>query len=103
MRQIAIAMLAGLTACSFNSGDDKDGPGVAGSGSGSARSFQIADFTTVDLRIGVERRGWTLTAYAQNLFDERYLAEVIPAPEFGGSFGSPAEGGRYGVELSRKF
>jgi hypothetical protein len=50
MRMIAIAMLAGLSACSFNSGDDRDGPGVAGSGSGSARSFQVADFTTIDLR-----------------------------------------------------
>ncbi len=60
-------------------------------------------YTTVDLRIGVEHRGWTLTAYAQNLFDERYLSEVIPAPEFGGSFASPAEGGRYGVELGYRF
>ena len=60
-------------------------------------------YTTVDLRIGVERRSWTLTAYAQNLFDERYLAEVIPAPEFGGAFASPAEGGRYGLELGYKF
>ena len=49
MRLIAIAMLAGLSACSFNS-DDNEGPGVTGSGSGSARSFQIADFTAIDLR-----------------------------------------------------
>ena len=49
MRLIAIAMLAGLSACSFNN-DDNQAPGVPGSGTGSARSFQIADFTEIDLR-----------------------------------------------------
>ena len=72
-------------------------------GRGDFSKTQRDAFTTVDLRIGVERRRWTLTAYAQNLFDERYLSEVIPAPEFGGAFGSPAEGGRYGLELAYKF
>ena len=72
-------------------------------GRGDFSRTQRSAFTTVDLRIGLERHGWTLTAYAQNLFDKRYLAEVIPAPEFGGAFASPAEGGRYGVELGVKF
>ena len=31
----------------------------------------------------------TLTAFATNLTDEKYLEEVIPAPEFGGSFNHP--------------
>ncbi len=50
MRYIAIAMLAGLTACSFDWDDDKGGPGVAGSGSGAARTYAIADFTGIDLQ-----------------------------------------------------
>jgi iron complex outermembrane receptor protein len=60
-------------------------------------------FTTVDLRLGVEHDSWTVTAYGTNIFDERYLSEVIPAPEFGGSFASPAEGARYGVQLGYRF
>lgn len=50
MRYIAIAMLAGLTACSFDWNDDKDGPGVAGSGNGTTRTYAIADFSGIDLR-----------------------------------------------------
>jgi hypothetical protein len=50
MRYIAIAMLAGLSACSFDWDEDKGGPGVAASGSGAARTYAIADFTGIDLR-----------------------------------------------------
>jgi iron complex outermembrane receptor protein len=60
-------------------------------------------FTTVDLRLGVERDNWTVTAYGTNIFNEKYLNEIIPAPEFGGSFASPGEGARYGVEFGYKF
>jgi iron complex outermembrane receptor protein len=60
-------------------------------------------YTTVDLRVGVDHKNWTVTAFGQNIFDERYLAEVIPAPEFGGIFISPAQSARYGLEVSYKF
>ena len=60
-------------------------------------------FTTVDLRVGLERRGWTLTLYGTNILDKKYLNEVIPAPEFGGAFVSPAAGSRFGVELGDRF
>jgi iron complex outermembrane receptor protein len=60
-------------------------------------------YTLVNLRLGVSKDRWALTAFADNLFDTRYLNEIIPAPEFGGVFASPAEGGRYGVEASYKF
>ncbi len=60
-------------------------------------------YTTTDLRVGVEHKGWTVTAFGQNIFDERYLAEVIPAPEFGGIFISPGAGSRYGVSLGYRF
>lgn len=60
-------------------------------------------FTNVDLRVGVQGGNWTLTAFASNLFDEKYLEEVIPAPEFGGSFDHPGSRRRVGMELSFQF
>jgi iron complex outermembrane receptor protein len=42
-------------------------------------------------------------AYAKNLTDEDYLAEVIPAPEFGGSFAHAGTQRRVGVELTYQF
>jgi len=60
-------------------------------------------FTTVDLRAGLERGTWTLTLYGTNIFDKKYLNEIIPAPEFGGAFVSPGTGSRYGVELGKRF
>lgn len=49
MRAVVIAMVAGLAACSFNGSSDAEGPGVAGSGSGSSRTYPIADFSAVEL------------------------------------------------------
>ena len=57
----------------------------------------------VNLRAGVEGRNWTLTAFANNLLDEKYLNEVIPAIEFGGSFISPGQRRVIGVEAGFKF
>lgn len=60
-------------------------------------------FGVVDLRIGLESQNWSITAYAENLFNEKYLSEVITAVEFGGSFISPGARQRFGVELGYKF
>jgi len=60
-------------------------------------------FTTVDLRVGLQRGSWTATLYGTNIFDQKYLNEVIPAPEFGGAFVSPATGARVGMELGKTF
>lgn len=62
-----------------------------------------AAFGVVDLRIGLESETWSITAYAENLFNEKYLNEVITAVEFGGSFISPGGRQRFGVELGYKF
>ena len=62
-----------------------------------------AAYTTVDLRVGVEWRNLTVTGFGQNILNKKYLNEVIPAPEFGGSFISPAAGARYGVEVGYRF
>ena len=60
-------------------------------------------FTIVNLRAGFETPRWRLTAFANNLFAERYLAEVIPAPDFGGSFISPGDRRQFGLELGYRF
>jgi iron complex outermembrane receptor protein len=60
-------------------------------------------FGVVDMRIGFETESWSLFAYAENLFDEDYLNEVITAVEFGGSFISPGGRQRLGVEFGYKF
>ncbi|RNJ63558.1 MAG: TonB-dependent receptor [Porphyrobacter sp. IPPAS B-1204] len=60
-------------------------------------------FGVVDLRIGLEGEQWSITAFAENLFNEKYLNEVITAVEFGGSFISPGARQRFGVEFGYKF
>jgi Putative auto-transporter adhesin, head GIN domain len=51
MRTMILAALIPLAACGNFGGDgDSDSPGVAGSGSGNTRSYQVADFTGVELR-----------------------------------------------------
>lgn len=60
-------------------------------------------FGVLDLRVGFEGDNWNITAFADNLLDERYLNEVIPAIEFGGSFLSPGNLRRFGVEVGYKF
>ncbi len=76
-----------------------------------AGALGIADFSnarrdaysTVDLRAGIQGERWVLTGFVSNLTDENYLEEVIPAPEFGGSFDHPGQRRRYGVEVSFRF
>jgi iron complex outermembrane receptor protein len=57
----------------------------------------------LNLRFGLEAENWSITAFAENLLNERYLNEVIPAVEFGGSFISPGGLRRLGVEVGYKF
>lgn len=56
-------------------------------------------YNVVNLRLGLESENWTLTGFAKNLFNVGYLEEVIPAPQFGGSFIHPADKARYGIEV----
>ena len=46
---------------------------------------------------------WRITAFARNLFDEEFVAEVIMAPEFGGAFVAPGAYRRAGVEFVSDF
>lgn len=75
-------------------------------GSFAPSDFSIAErdeYGVLNARIGLSTETWSLTAYARNLTDEKYLAEVIPAAEFAGSFVSPGARRRAGVEFSYNF
>jgi len=60
-------------------------------------------YGVLDLRVGLESDRWRVTGFATNLLDKAYLAEVIPAIEFGGSFISPGPRRLYGVQVGYKF
>lgn len=79
------------------------GPGSGPLGFANYENTQRDSYYTVDLRAGVQGENWSVTGFARNLTDEEYLEEVIPAPEFGGSFDHPAARARYGLEVSYSF
>lgn len=60
-------------------------------------------FTMVNARIGLGGERVRAVIYANNLFSERDLDEVIPAPDFGGSFISPGDRRSWGVEIGYRF
>ncbi|WP_236697560.1 TonB-dependent receptor [Sphingomonas sp. Leaf357] len=60
-------------------------------------------FGVLDLRFGLEGDTWKATLFATNALDKKYVNEVIPAIEFGGSFISPGARRLYGLELGYKF
>ena len=57
-------------------------------------------FSQTNLRAGIAGPKFELVGFIQNLFNKRYLAEVIPAPEFGGSFASQGPARLIGAELT---
>ncbi len=60
-------------------------------------------FGVLNLRAGIKTDRFGLSVFAENMLDRKYLAEVIPAIEFGGSFISPGARRLIGVEGSVKF
>ncbi|MEH6587084.1 MAG: TonB-dependent receptor [Halioglobus sp.] len=60
-------------------------------------------YDTLDLRVGLEADNWRVTAWGRNITDEEYLEEVIPAPEFGGSFNHQSAARAYGLDFSYLF
>jgi iron complex outermembrane recepter protein len=60
-------------------------------------------YGVINLRAGFEADNWHVTGFVQNLLDRKYLAEVITAPEFGGSFVHPGTDRRYGIEVGYSF
>jgi len=60
-------------------------------------------FDLWNVRAGFEAPSWTATLFVRNLLDEKYIEEVIAAPEFGGSFLHPGAGRSWGLEVSWSF
>jgi iron complex outermembrane receptor protein len=52
----------------------------------------------VNARLGVSKDNWSITAYASNLFDEKYNAEFSP-----GGFVFKAKPKRWGVDFTKQF
>jgi len=75
----------------------------AGFGQGTFDKMKRDPYAILNLRVGVEGDKWGVTAWSRNLADKKYLAEIIPAPEFGGSFIHNAPGRSYGLDLSYRF
>jgi iron complex outermembrane receptor protein len=61
------------------------------------------DYFTLNLRAGISNEHWSVVAWSQNATDEDYLEEVIPAPEFGGSFVQETAGRISGVDITYFF
>lgn len=60
-------------------------------------------FGLFNARLGLETDNYHLAVFAENLFNKKYIAEAIPAIEFGGSFISPGGRRLIGVEAGLKF
>lgn len=60
-------------------------------------------YSTLDLRISLDTENWNLAVYGRNITDEEYLQEVIPAPEFGGTFIHPSSLAEYGIDFTYRF
>ena len=71
-----------------------------GFGRGDFSSARRDAYSTVNARFTLNSGPWSLALWGRNITDEDYLEEVIPAPEFGGSFIHDAGAASYGVELS---
>ena len=54
----------------------------------------------LNARLGLQGERWSATLWARNLSNKDYLAEVIPAPEFGGSFIHEAQTRTVGLDFS---
>jgi iron complex outermembrane recepter protein len=60
-------------------------------------------YSTIDARVAMANDHWTVALVAKNLGDEKFLQEVIPAPEFGGDFIHPGSERRLSFEVGYKF
>ena len=60
-------------------------------------------YELIDFRASLIGENLSLTLWGRNITDEQYLAEIIPAPEFGGSFIHEAPYATYGIDLKYNF
>lgn len=74
-----------------------------GFGQGEFTKQKRDPYATLNLRVGLEGERWSVTGWGKNITDENYLQEIIPAPEFGGSFVHDSPAAAWGVDVSYKF
>jgi iron complex outermembrane receptor protein len=60
-------------------------------------------YQTVNTRLTLSSERWSVALWGRNVTDEEYLQEIIPAPEFGGSFIHDSAGSSYGVDFTYSF
>lgn len=60
-------------------------------------------FGVLNLRAGLETDSFRIAVFANNVTDKKFIAEAIPAIEFGGSFISPGARRLVGVEAGYRF
>lgn len=60
-------------------------------------------FGIVNARIGLSSKFWNVSLYGNNLLNKKWIAEVVTAPELGGSFVSPGTFREVGLETVLKF
>jgi iron complex outermembrane receptor protein len=60
-------------------------------------------YQTLAARLSLSNENWIFTLWGRNLTDNDYLQEVIPSPEFGGSFIHPSSLRAYGVEATYRY
>jgi len=64
---------------------------------------QRDSYWLINARLGFGAENWSVVAFGRNIGDEDWLQEVIPAPEFGGSFTHPGTLSRFGIEMTYRF
>ena len=74
-----------------------------GFGQGEFSKQKRDPYSVLNLRVTLQGEHWGVTAWGRNIADEEYLAEIIPAPEFGGSFIHDAPGDSYGLDVNFRF
>ncbi len=91
----------------FHTVQDNDVPniffGEGAFGEGNFKNSQRDAYGILNLRATISGKNWSLAGFANNALGRKYLAEVIPAPEFGGDFISPGGTAYYGLEVGFKF
>lgn len=65
--------------------------------------MQRDSYSTVDARFALTSDKWSVALIGKNITNEKYLQEVIMAPEFGGAFIHPSALRRLSLEVGYKF
>ncbi|GAB4139466.1 MAG: TonB-dependent receptor [Sphingomonadales bacterium] len=79
------------------------GPGSGGLGIGDFSNTRRDAYALLNIRAGVQGDWWSVIGFVENATGTKYLEDVIPATEFGGSFNAPGTRARYGVEVMFRF